>query len=62
LPDINAAKKEALAAAREMLAEAIKAAREDVPDCFIVADANGQEILSVAFNEALPEKLRSRRH
>jgi uncharacterized protein DUF6894 len=56
--DIGAAREQALSSAREILAAAIKAAKSGTPDCFIIADGSGRELMTVAFNEALPEGLR----
>jgi hypothetical protein len=44
LPDFSAAKREAIAAARELLAEAIKSGRAEVPEAFVIADEEGREI------------------
>jgi hypothetical protein len=57
LPDINTAKEEALASARELLAEAIKTAQDDVPDCFILADENDQELATIPLRDVVPKKL-----
>lgn len=60
LPDLAAARVEALAAARELWAEAIFAG-QDLSNCqFLVADALGREHLVVPFIDALPESLRRR--
>jgi hypothetical protein len=55
---VEAAREEALAAARELLADAIKASKDVMADCFIVADANGKELMVLPFSEALPVHLR----
>ena len=55
LPNVAAAKEEALASARELLSDAIKGAKDDVPNYFIVADARGQEVATVALRDALPK-------
>jgi hypothetical protein len=57
LPDIDAARREALAAARELLAEAIKFERPQVPDCLIIVDADGHELMTVLLKEVLPKPL-----
>ncbi len=57
--DAAAAREQALVSARELLADAIKASKHETPDCFIIADANGRELMTVPFNEALPAHLRT---
>ena len=60
LPDVATAREEALAAARELWAEAIFAGH-DLSNCqFVVADALGQQHFIVPFIDALPEGLRKR--
>ena len=58
LPDPGTAEKEALAAARELLANAIKRAKDDVPDCFVVADEQGRHLRTIPLGEVLPQRLR----
>jgi hypothetical protein len=41
LPDLSAAEHEAILAARELLAEAIKSGRPEVPEAFVTADEEG---------------------
>jgi hypothetical protein len=41
LPDLSAARREAT---RELLAEAIKDGRPEVPEAFVIADEEGREI------------------
>ena len=38
LPDVEAAKREALLAARDILSDAIKAGRSKVPEAFVIAE------------------------
>jgi hypothetical protein len=38
LPDVDAAKREALLAARDILSHAIKAGKRKVPEAFVIAD------------------------
>ncbi len=57
--DAAAARQEAIATARELLANAIKSGRNDTFDSIIVADDCGQELTTVAFSEVLPTHLRS---
>jgi hypothetical protein len=56
-PTVAAAKQEALASAREMLANAIKFDQPRVPDCFVIADASGREVLRVPVKDVLPPYL-----
>lgn len=57
-PDIAAARLEALMAAREILAEAIKSSSEDVPEYFIITDCDRTVLATIAISEALPMALR----
>lgn len=52
-----AARQEALRAAREIVAERIIHAREDVPRRFLIADAEGQVLDTVHTREVLPRGL-----
>jgi hypothetical protein len=38
LPDLSAAKREAMLTARELLVEAIKSGKQTVPEAFVIAD------------------------
>jgi uncharacterized protein DUF6894 len=58
LPDLNAASRQALASAGELLANAIKEGKEPVAESIVIADANGQELLSVPLKQALPSRFR----
>jgi uncharacterized protein DUF6894 len=58
LPDVEAAREYAVLAARELLAHAIHAGRQTTPDCVVVIDAEGRELLTVSTTEVLPESLR----
>ncbi len=58
--DVHSAREEARAAAREILAAAIMASRDDIPDCFIITDGEGREITIVSLGEVLPKALRQR--
>ncbi len=60
LPDIAAARAEALMAAREILADAIKSSREDIPEYFVITDCDRTVLATVAISEALPVALRPR--
>ncbi len=54
LPDLSAAEHEAILAARELLAEAIKSGRPEVPEAFVIADEEGRP-LAGSFAEASEE-------
>ena len=58
LPDFSAARREAIEAARELLAEAIKEGRAEVPEAFVIADEEGREIDTVPLAAVLPENLK----
>ena len=60
VPDLNAARSQALVAAREMWADAIPLERDLSGHSFVLADASGRHHLTVPFIEALPEGLRRR--
>jgi hypothetical protein len=56
LPDLPAAKVEALQSAREILADAIKASHQPV-DAIVIADDSGRELETVSLKDALPKGL-----
>jgi hypothetical protein len=58
LPDLSAARREAIAAARELLAEAIKDGKPNVPEAFVIADEAGRELDTVPLAAVLPESLK----
>jgi hypothetical protein len=58
LPDLSAARREALLAARDILSNAIKAGRAKVPDAFVIADAAGRKLDVVPLAAVLPEPLK----
>jgi hypothetical protein len=58
-PDIAAAREEALASARELLANVLRTPDKHPPECFIIADADGRELATVNFRDALPPNLRN---
>jgi hypothetical protein len=58
LPDLSAARREAIEAARELLAEAIKDGRPEVPEAFVIADEEGREIDTVPLAAVLPENFK----
>ena len=55
LPDSSVALREAMLAAREMLAEAIFAGKERVPDALVIADEVGRVVETVPFIAVLPK-------
>jgi hypothetical protein len=59
LPDVAAAQLEALAAARYILADAIRAGTENIPEAFVIADSEGRELETVNLAAVLPERFRS---
>ena len=58
LPDISAASREAELTARQLLAEAIKARKPDVPAAVVVTDESGTEVYSLPFVAVLPKTLK----
>jgi hypothetical protein len=55
LPHLSAAVREAELAARELLADAIKARKPKVPEAVVITDASGTELYSVPIAAVLPE-------
>ncbi len=55
LPDLSAARREAERGARELLAEAIRAGKEDVAEAFVITDEHGREIDIVLLAAVLPK-------
>jgi 1-acyl-sn-glycerol-3-phosphate acyltransferase len=58
LPDLDAAKREALLAARDILSDAIKAGKPKVPDAFVIAEEVGRKLAIVPLAAVLPEPLK----
>src|ERR1700716_3270766 len=59
LLDLSAAQHAAILAARDLLAEAIKSGRAEVPEAFVIADEEGRALAVVPFAAAvLPRPLR----
>jgi hypothetical protein len=58
LPDIAAARREAEQAARELLAEAIKAGYDTVPEAFVIADEHARPVETLPLVAALPKFLK----
>jgi hypothetical protein len=59
LPDVTAAAREAELAARQLLADAIKARKPNVPEAVVVTDEAGTEVYSLPFVAVLPNTLKS---
>ncbi len=57
-PDFSAARREAIEAARELLAEAIKDGRPEVPEAFVITDEAGRELDTVPLAAVLPRPLK----
>jgi hypothetical protein len=57
-PDAGAARQEALAAARHILADAIRSGNEYAPDDFVIADSEGHELEIVPFAAVLPKGMK----
>ncbi len=58
LPSTSEAAKIALASARELLADAIRFGKPQVPEAIVVADEAGRPLLELALVAVLPEPLR----
>jgi hypothetical protein len=58
LPNIDAAKNEAIRGARDILSDAIKSGSSKVPEALLVADDSGQTVAFVPLIAVLPEALR----
>jgi uncharacterized protein DUF6894 len=56
-PDVGTARQEALAAARYILADAIRSGKEDVPETFVIADGEGHELETLPLAVVLPRAL-----
>jgi hypothetical protein len=59
LPDLAAARHEALQAAREILADAIKTGNPNVADAIVVVDEDGRTVDSLRLAAVLPQPLRA---
>ena len=54
LPDLNAARREAIVAAREIVRDRAKTHRmTPPPDCFLIADGNGRTLMAIRLEEAM---------
>jgi hypothetical protein len=58
LPDLNAARREAMLGAREMLAEWILHGKEDIATRIIITDAHSKVLAVVQIRDLLPRALR----
>jgi len=58
LPDLSAAEHEAILAARELLAEAIKSGWPEVLEAFVISNEEGRALAIVPFTAVLPRPLR----
>jgi uncharacterized protein DUF6894 len=58
LPDIATAHEEALASARQILADVIRSGKEDIPEAFIITDSDGHELEILPLVAAMPHRLR----
>jgi hypothetical protein len=58
LPDVSAARREAVLAAREVLAEAIRTGRPKIPDAFVIANEAGRALDTILLAAVLPESLK----
>jgi hypothetical protein len=58
LPDGSAAKLEAIASAREILAAAIRFGQASLPDALVIEDEAGREIDTVPLATVVPESLK----
>jgi hypothetical protein len=58
LPDVSAARHEAMRSAGEILAAAIRADLTKVPDAFVIADEEGRTLDTVPLAEVLPKALK----
>ena len=59
LPDLTAARHEALQSARELLCSAIRAGASVVPDAIVVVDQEGRTVDSLRLVAVLPPALRA---
>jgi uncharacterized protein DUF6894 len=58
-PDLAAAQREAVLAAREVLADAIMSGKPDVPEAFVIADERGRPLDIVKIATVLPRSLKT---
>ena len=60
LPSIEAARAEALVAARDLWAIAMQKGEDLTDDQFVITDERGDHVLIISFADALPEGLQRR--
>jgi Domain of unknown function (DUF6894) len=58
LPDSTAARREAELAARQLIADAIRAGKNQIPEAIVIADERGREVDIVPFVTVLPKAIR----
>ena len=58
LPNVEAARLEALAAARFIVADAIRSGHGNIPEAFVIADSEGHELETVPLSVVLPNCLK----
>jgi hypothetical protein len=58
LPDVDAARQEAILAAREILIDSIKQGKPQVSEAFVIADEAGRTLDVLPLALALPESLK----
>lgn len=56
---LSDALKEARAVAKDLMIDAVRSGREDVPECVVIAGDNDDELASVFIDEVLPQKFRT---
>jgi hypothetical protein len=61
LRDTHAARQEALATARDILANAIRSGNENIPEAIVIADSEGRGLETVPFALVLPRPLETTR-
>jgi hypothetical protein len=59
LPHLDAARQEAIKAAREMAAAAVRAGSETSPDNILITDAKGVVLTAVSLADMIPKRLRN---
>jgi hypothetical protein len=59
LADADAARQEALTAARHILADAIRSGNEVIPEAFVIADSEGRELETLPFALVFPNRFKS---
>ena len=57
LPSLSVAQREALSSARDLLANAIKAGRSELPESFVIADEEGRVLDTIQLATVLPKSL-----